>query len=338
MLLSGGQTRIEREDLGAGQIQGAEGVVGIADLTLPGKEHEDVRGVGAGWDLCPQLLDGFDNTTDLIALGDNALAVGGQVDQGSIADLDRKGATADLEDRHRAHDVSVLVGGEVSSEALGVDRRGGDDDLEVGAAGQQLLEVAQDEVDVERTLVRLVDDDRVVALEVAITLHLVEEDAVGHHLDARAVTAVIGEADLIADDPGLVGGAGEALPQFLGDALGHRSRRDASRLRVADLASAAATELETHLGQLRGLARAGLARDDHDLVVTDRGQDVVAAGDDRQLLGIVQPLRGDRCRSGRGHLSKDRCLAERRSPSARSPRPPLSPCLLSPRLLSPRRR
>ena len=44
-----------------------------------------------------------------------------------------------------------------------VDRRRGDDDLEVGAARQQLLEVAEDEVDVEAALVRLVDDDRVVA-------------------------------------------------------------------------------------------------------------------------------------------------------------------------------
>ena len=39
----------------------------------------------------------------------------------------------------------------------------------------------------------------------------------------------------------------------------------------------AAAELEADLGQLGGLARAGLAGDDHDLVVADRLGDVVAA-------------------------------------------------------------
>ena len=48
-------------------------------------------------------------------------------------------------------------------EALRVDRGRGDDDLEVGAGGQQPLEVAEDEVDVQAALVGLVDDQGVVA-------------------------------------------------------------------------------------------------------------------------------------------------------------------------------
>jgi hypothetical protein len=44
------------------------------------------------------------------------------------------------------------------AEALRVDRGRGDDDLEVGPAGQQPLQVAEDEVDVQAALVRLVDD------------------------------------------------------------------------------------------------------------------------------------------------------------------------------------
>ena len=38
----------------------------------------------------------------------------------------------------------------------------------------------------------------------------------------------------------------------------------------------AAAQLEAQLRQLRALARAGLAGDDHDLVVADRGEQVVA--------------------------------------------------------------
>ena len=44
------------------------------------------------------------------------------------------------------------------------------------------------------------------------------------------------------------------------------ARGDAARLRVADAARVAAAQLEADLGQLRGLARAGLAADDDDLV------------------------------------------------------------------------
>ena len=88
---------------------------------------------------------------------------------------------------------------EVPGEALGVDRRRGDDQLEVGAAGEQLLEVAEQEVDVEAALVRLVEDDRVVAAQHPVALDLGEQDAVGHELDQRVVADVVGEADLVAD-------------------------------------------------------------------------------------------------------------------------------------------
>ena len=74
----------------------------------------------------------------------------------------------------------------------------GDDDLEVGAAPRQLFEVTP-EVDVEAALVRLVDDDRVVAAELAVTLHLGQQDAIGHHLDQGVATGVVGEAHL--DNP-----------------------------------------------------------------------------------------------------------------------------------------
>ena len=75
--------------------------------------------------------------------------------------------------------------GEVPGEPLRVDGRRGDDHLEVGAAGQQLLEVAEDEVDVEAALVRLVDDQRVVAAQHPVGLDLGQQDAVGHQLDQR---------------------------------------------------------------------------------------------------------------------------------------------------------
>ena len=62
----------------------------------------------------------------------------------------------------------------------------GDDQLEVGPLRQQPLEVAEQEVDVEAALVRLVDDDRVVLPQLPVALQLGEQDAVGHQLDPAA--------------------------------------------------------------------------------------------------------------------------------------------------------
>ena len=202
VLLGRREASEERQDLGAGQVEIVERVGGVSDLPLPREEHEDVGRVGARGDLGPEFLDGLDDTGDLIAFCDNGLAVLTHLDERAVARLDGEGPTADLEDGHLAHLLTRGIGGEMLGEALGVDGGRRDDDFQVRSAGQQLLEVAKDEVDVEAALVGLVDDDRVVAPQIAIVLHLVEEDAVGHHLDPGPVAAVVGEAHLITDDPG----------------------------------------------------------------------------------------------------------------------------------------
>ena len=98
----------------------------------------------------------------------------------------------------------------------------------------------------------------------------------------------VGEAHLVADQVAELGA------ELLGDPLGDRARRDPARLGVPDQAAALgaaapAAELEADLRQLGGLPRPGLAGDDHDLVVADRGGDVVAALADRQLGRVGDP-------------------------------------------------
>ncbi len=178
-------------------------------------------------------------------------------------------------------------------EAGGVDRGAGDDQLQVRALRQELLQIAEDEVDVEAALVGLVDDQRVVAAQQPVALDLGEQDAVGHHLDQRGVAHLVGEPDGVADV------VAELRSQFVGDPLGDRARRDPTGLRVADHPVDAASGLETELGQLRALARAGLAGHDHHLVLADRCDQLVAAFGDRQALRVRQPTTGDdRVRSG----------------------------------------
>ena len=149
---------------------------------------------------------------------------------------------------------------EVRREALRLDGRRRDDHLQVGPARQQLTQIAEQEVDVEAALVRLVEDQGVVAQQAAVALDLGEQDAVGHQLDQRAVAGLVGEPHGVAD------GVAERGAQFVGDALRDGAGGEPARLGVPDGAADAAAELQADLRQLGGLARPGLAGDDDHLV------------------------------------------------------------------------
>ena len=134
-------------------------------------------------------------------------------------------------------------------EALCVQGRGRDYYLEVAPLFQNALENPEKEVDVERTLVRLVDDDRVVGAKKRVGASLREKDAVRHELDARQVGDFSPEAVLVADD------AADGRLQFLRNALCNRDGGEAARLR-ASYATAVlpAAEFHCHLRELRCLA------------------------------------------------------------------------------------
>ena len=186
--------------------------------------------------------------------------------------------------------AGVSRGAEVPREALGIERGRSDDHLEIGPLRQELLQVAQQEIDVEAALVRLVDDDRVVGAEQRVALRLGEQDAVRHQLDERVGFRVVGEADLVADDGSGLGA------KLLRDSRRHGARGDPSRLRVADEPALAAADRHADLRQLRGLAGARFAADDDDLMVADRLRDVRRALRDGELRRIVdrRPARGAR--------------------------------------------
>jgi hypothetical protein len=155
VLLGRRQPGVQRQHLGAGQFEGGDRVGGVADLALPGAEHQDVA-VAQG----VELRHG-------VAL--SASTRSSSARPSSAVQARRRGGSAPRRGtcaRHLDHGGVV----EVLAEPGGVDRRRGDDDLEVGAPRQQLLEVAEQEVDVEAALVGLVDDDRVVAAQIPVAL------------------------------------------------------------------------------------------------------------------------------------------------------------------------
>ena len=128
---------------------------------------------------------------------------------------------------------------------------------------------------------RLVDDERVVGAEQPVALDLGKQDAVRHELDQRGVAHLVGEAHLVADRPAQLGA------ELLGDPVRDRTGRQPSGLGVSDRPAYAAAQLEADLGQLGGLARPGLPRHHHDLVVTDRREDLVLRPRHRELGWIA---------------------------------------------------
>ncbi len=259
-LLAGRQARKERQDLDGGPLPPLEHPAGLEDVLLGRHEDQDV----ARRLLAPQVLDRLDGLIDVVlVLG--FLPVGQ-----AILDLDRVEAPADLDDRRVAEGLGEL---------LRVERRRGDDELEVGPLVEEPAHDAEKEVDVERALVGLVDDDRVVLVEAVVALRLGEEDAVGHDLDVAVARGPVLEADLVADRPA------ERLAHLFGDAGGDGHGREAARLGDADAPGDAPPRLEAHLRDLGALAAARLARDDDDAAArrAQGGDDLVGARRDRQL-------------------------------------------------------
>src|SRR3990167_6493560 len=123
-------------------------------------------------------------------------------------------------------------------EALCVYGCGSYDHFQIGPPRQQLLEIAEQEIDVQTALVRLVDDDRVVLAQIPAALGLGKQYAVGHQFDVAARADLVVETNLVADR------AAELSLQLLRNARCGRARGDATRLCVAGQASYAAPEFE----------------------------------------------------------------------------------------------
>ncbi|CAG9217134.1 hypothetical protein BGLA2_2640002 [Burkholderia gladioli] len=291
------EPREQRQDLGMRRMVLAQRLGRLADLALAGQEHQHVAGA-----LAAQLVDRVDDAVHQVALGlarallavapgGGALGVANRgraiVGDRPVTHLDRVQAAADLEHWRR-----LLLAAEMARETLGVDGRRGHDQLQVGAPGQDLLQVAEQEIDVEAALVRLVDDQRVIGAQQRIGLRLGQQDAVRHQLDRGAGREIVGKTYLVADH------LAERRAELLGDAAAGGRGGQPARLGVADEALAAsaepAAELETDLRQLGGLARTGLAADDHHLVGGDRARDLLALARDGQAFGEAD--RRDRVR------------------------------------------
>ena len=178
LLLRGGKPAIERQDLGglvagvAGQRAASKVFGRFEDVALGRQEEEHVAPIGSG-----ELLDRVDDHIEKVLVA-RVVLVGVFIDQRLIAYLDRIHSPANLQ-----HGGRAAGRGEMLGKLRGVDRGRGDDELQVGPLRQQATDVADQKVDVQRPLVGLVDDDRVVLFQKPIALRFGQQDAVGHQLD-----------------------------------------------------------------------------------------------------------------------------------------------------------
>ena len=210
----------ERQYVGVAQLFAAQAVGGFADVAFAGEENEDV--------VASVLVEFGDGAQD----GVRRVFV---FTRRAVADFHRIGAPADVQHRRAT---------EMGGEFLRVDGCRGDDNFEVGPARGETVQVAEEEVDVEAALVRLIDDDDFVFREVRVGKGFGEQHAVGHQFDDGGVAGFFVKAYLVAD------GVAERGIELFGNARGDTARGDAARLRMGDGAASAETESEAKLRQL----------------------------------------------------------------------------------------
>ncbi|KWV87240.1 hypothetical protein PFLmoz3_03088 [Pseudomonas fluorescens] len=192
LLLGRRQPCVQRQNLGVLELGLAQHVGRVTNLALAGQEHQYIARTAPfaaliGGDF---IKGGKDRLVDgQVVLDAVALLVLFQ-GEWAIPGVHREGTARHLDNRR-------IV--EVLGKALQVDGGRGDDDFQVGATRQQGLEVAEQEVDVQAAFVGFVDDDRVVALEVAVVLGFGQQDAVGHQLDQGVGVTLVFEAHLVTD-------------------------------------------------------------------------------------------------------------------------------------------
>ncbi|MNM66148.1 hypothetical protein D3C81_776180 [compost metagenome] len=260
------QPRIQRQHFGFAVLAALQRLMCIADLALAREEHQDVAARIEPGDLVHRRHHRFIDGALAIAI---LALTAGLAFQRAIAHFHREGAAF-----HADHRRIV----EMLGKARGIDGGRGDDQLQIGALAQQLLEIAEQEIDVEAAFVRLVDDDRVVIGQPAVAADFRQQDAVGHELDAGVVTDAIGEAHLVTDHRAQLGF------QLLRHPRRHRTCGNPSRLGAADHAGHAAAGGQAQLGQLGGFARAGFTGDHDHLVVADQGGDALGFTRNRQRV------------------------------------------------------
>ena len=113
-------------------------------------------------------------------------------------------------------------------ESSRVKSRGADHQPEVFPFLQNPVEITEQEINVKRTLMRLIDDQGVILSKQAIPLRFCEKDAIRHELYLCVLTDLFGKPDLIANK------APFSLSHFFCNPAGNTGSCQSTRLRTPD--------------------------------------------------------------------------------------------------------
>ncbi len=264
-LLAGRQARVERQYFEV-RVAAAQKPRALENVPLAGQKDQHIACHAAP---VASPFDGIDGLGDGTLTGTAVFVASAGVGR-LVDDFHGIGPPRDAEYRSIA---------EVCRERLDVDRCRGHDEPKIGTPRQQSRQIAQQEVDVERAFVRLIDDDDLICHEIAIIGNLRQQQAIGHQLHGGFRPNHFVEAHGIADR------LTEIAADFIGDARRNRPRRQTARLGMADAAVAAKTHRQAQLGELGGLPGTRLPGDDDHLVAAQQSFDVTQMGADRQFVG-----------------------------------------------------
>ena len=141
-------------------------VIGLANLTLAWQKYQDVASSMAG----PKFIHRLGNGIVQIAVT--------RFLKGTPPHFNRESASRHHDDRGR-----TFAGSKVLRKTICVDGGRRHDHFQVGTTGQDLAQVAQQEINVQAAFVRFIDDDCVVGFEQRVVLRLGQQNAVSHQFD-----------------------------------------------------------------------------------------------------------------------------------------------------------
>ena len=265
VLLGIAQPRVQRQHLGVPEVDMTQNLAQTPDLALSGQEYQNI----AGWLLLAALMlfnfiEGAQN-----AVGPALIPIVLIPGQRPVTHVYRIGAATYLDHRGLVEELA---------ESLDFDGGRGNDDLQVRTLGQELAQIAEQEIDVETALMGFIDDDRVVAVQKPVMLDLRQQDAVGHHLYPGLLRSVVGKANLIPD---LLAGL---LSDFLGNAGRHAACGNSARLGMTNQPPDTPAAVHTDFRDLCGFTGTGFPGNDYHLMVFDGLPDIVHPLGNRQTL------------------------------------------------------
>ena len=164
LLLGGRQPRVQRQHLGVAQLLAAQRVGGVADLALAGQEHQHVARL-----LAVELADRVDDRLGLVAhhapVHDVVVGVVGIVARRRRTVRVRAAGSGSRPGRCGRDTSTIGASPKCAPNRCGSIVADVTISFRSGRRGSSSGEVAEQEVDVQAALVRLVQDERVVAAQ-----------------------------------------------------------------------------------------------------------------------------------------------------------------------------